>query len=413
VELEEVRQPTRLLKALEAKEGEAQYFFAHSSLRVLVDLLRSLDFTHVLCIGAPRIHEYVQGNKVYKTQMRSFVLDYDWRFASFWSPRCYAQYNLVTHYFYSKLGRGCYDAFLRTASRCTDSCNNAAVILEERQKLDDRGSRLNDSKKAVLNPIQQQLTDGERSSTRQNKLAIVLDPPFGAMVDPIARSLAAIREDWDKATAISRVTTDSSGSEVAGKEATNDGDATSSVFWIFPYFLESRVTAACPDIKMSDYKVEYDNHPLYHRRQSGNATGSIYKSSATSSPIRLYTNVPLSCVVLPIEDGYKYCELCDRYVANENEHCCLCNACTSKDGRATVHCKRCERCVKATYKHCNKCRVCHLPSARCVRPPRCMACGEIGHKRRDCPLKNDAAEDEDNDISADELAIPDKRPRNR
>jgi hypothetical protein len=44
-----------------------------------------------------------------------------------------------------------------------------------------------------------------------------------------------------------------------------------AVLWIFPYFMEPQVLASCPDFTMLDYKVDYDNHPLF---ASGNYTCS-------------------------------------------------------------------------------------------------------------------------------------------
>lgn len=72
-----------------------------------------------------------------------------------------------------------------------------------------------------------------------------------------------------------------------------------------------------------------------------------------------------SLIKLPDNGRYKYCAKCDRWVSVENEHCDICKACTSKDGRTYVHCSECNKCVKPTYVHCKKCKRCSLPEHHC------------------------------------------------
>ena len=63
-------------------------------------------------------------------------------------------------------------------------------------------------------------------------------------------------------------------------------------------------------------------------------------------------------MALPAEEGYRYCPKCERWVAANNLHCDLCQACPSKDGRTYRHCAQCQRCVKPTYAHCDSCNRC-------------------------------------------------------
>lgn len=146
------------------------------------------------------------------------------------------------------------------------------------------------------------------------------------------------------------------------------------VFLIFPYFMERQILNRLPDYSMLDYKVDYDNHPLFQDGPKGRKQGS---------PVRLFTNVDarlkltifnslncycffnFSCITLPADEGYKLCTLCNRWVAEENCHCIKCNACTSKDGRTYVHCNQCEKCVKPTWVHCNVCKRCAQPDHKC------------------------------------------------
>lgn len=49
-----LRRPSLLLRPLENKKSNAQYLFADRSGHFLLDLLASLGFRKVLCVGTPR-----------------------------------------------------------------------------------------------------------------------------------------------------------------------------------------------------------------------------------------------------------------------------------------------------------------------------------------------------------------------
>lgn len=48
------------------------------------------------------------------------------------------------------------------------------------------------------------------------------------------------------------------------------------------------------------------------------------------SPIRIFTNVDQSKITLPVDENYRFCDECNRWVCSENVHCFKCNNCTSK-----------------------------------------------------------------------------------
>ncbi|ODM87773.1 Zinc finger CCHC domain-containing protein 4 [Orchesella cincta] len=134
------------------------------------------------------------------------------------------------------------------------------------------------------------------------------------------------------------------------------------IFWIFPYFMEGHILSSCPSsgLEMSDFHVEYRNHAKY----SGG-------TRSKSSPIRVFTTVPLSKLVLSEED-YRYCDICSKWVDKLNLHCDSCETCTTKDGgKSYVHCYKCEKCVKPSWKHCSRCQICHLADS----PEKCVAKG--------------------------------------
>ncbi|XP_022105996.1 zinc finger CCHC domain-containing protein 4-like isoform X2 [Acanthaster planci] len=198
---------------------------------------------------------------------------------------------------------------------------------------------------------------------RGNNVVVVTDPPFGGRVEILVEVLKRMMALW--------------------KEGAHGPDSSKElpVMWIFPYFLEHRIVAGLPSFVMLDYKVEYNNHPLFQHSK---------KACKKGSPVRIFTNIPPSKIVLPASYGYRFCRECSRYVSQENVHCRDCGSCTSKDGSTYRHCKLCNRCVKPVYVHCQTCQQCGLPDHQCERlkdKVGCHICGSSDHKRRECPEK--------------------------
>lgn len=73
--------PSEILKPLENSKKEAQYLFSKKAVTDIIDLLKNLNAESVLCIGTPRIHEYITQNL--EGKMSSLLLDFDGRFVSF------------------------------------------------------------------------------------------------------------------------------------------------------------------------------------------------------------------------------------------------------------------------------------------------------------------------------------------
>ncbi|XP_077157617.1 rRNA N(6)-adenosine-methyltransferase ZCCHC4 [Paroedura picta] len=191
-----------------------------------------------------------------------------------------------------------------------------------------------------------------------NEVIMVADPPFGGLVEALAfafRQLMAMSEQTGCTDAVS-------------KEL--------PIFWMFPYFFESRILEFFPSFRMLDYQVDYDNHALYKYGKTGRK----------QSPVRIFTNLSPQLIVLPVEEGYRFCCICQRYVSSENQHCEMCNSCTSKDGRRWRHCFLCKTCVKPSWVHCRVCDRCALPSHSCKDTEAgCFVCGAGDHKRTACP----------------------------
>ncbi|XP_053560057.1 rRNA N6-adenosine-methyltransferase ZCCHC4 [Bombina bombina] len=193
---------------------------------------------------------------------------------------------------------------------------------------------------------------------------LVTDPPFGGLVEPLAFSFKRLREMWK-----------TSSNTESGKEL--------PMFWIFPYFFEPRIVQCFPEFSMLDYQVDYDNHTLYKHKKAGRK----------QSPVRIFTDIPPEKILLPENEGYRFCSDCKRFVSSENKHCAICNSCTSKDGRRWKHCVLCKKCVKPSWTHCSGCNRCALPDHSCGvgNEPGCFLCGGKDHKHRSCPRHTETA----------------------
>lgn len=73
VSLHQLKRPSKLLLPLENKKTNAQYLFADRTCQFLLDLIVSLGFRKVLCVGTPRyVHlSNVTVNKVFAATVLS------------------------------------------------------------------------------------------------------------------------------------------------------------------------------------------------------------------------------------------------------------------------------------------------------------------------------------------------------
>ncbi|KAF3429895.1 hypothetical protein E2986_07265 [Frieseomelitta varia] len=204
---------------------------------------------------------------------------------------------------------------------------------------------------------------------------LICDPPFGSRVEPMSWTIKRISDLYKKWNNIE-----------------NEEDSLKIMF-IFPYFMETimekksnppGVSGGLKDLKMTDYKVFYDNHPLF-------ITGS--NATKSPSPIRMFTNVPLNLIKLPKSSGYRYCKICQKWVAKENKHCKKCQECTTKNGLTYKHCNICKRCVKPYWKHCETCKRCIVTKHLCGQKPKvtgkCFKCNELGHTEKECDMNKE------------------------
>lgn len=152
------------------------------------------------------------------------------------------------------------------------------------------------------------------------------------------------------------------------------------IFWIFPYFNEPHIKKVMPEMEMLDYQVTYVNHS--HFKES-------YKGRKEGSPIRIFTNIDQRFIKYPAElKNYRYCDVCQRFVAATNEHCFVCKICPSKNGSTYRHCNDCEKCVKPNYVHCSACDRCVQSTTHECKSyqliSECWLCGKRGHVEKHC-----------------------------
>ncbi|KZC11169.1 Zinc finger CCHC domain-containing protein 4, partial [Dufourea novaeangliae] len=314
----EMKHPTEFLKPLENSKQEAQYFFAQKSTEDITNMLLKVGAKQVLCIGTPKIHEYILDK--YENKISSLLLDFDGRFHNFFGPLNFCWYNLLNNHFFNE---------------------NAMHVFKDF------------------------MTQNQGHDTY-----LICDPPFGSRIEPMSctiKKLSDLHKKWNNI---------------------EDENLCLKVMFIFPYYMEALmnqksnppgISGGLKDLKLTDYKVCYENHPLF----VGNP-----KSNKLPSPIRMFTNIPLHLLELSQSDGYKYCKKCKKWVSKENKHCNKCKDCTSKNGSTYKHCNVCEKCVKPYWKHCETCKKCIVAKHVCGQKfqinGRCFKCNEFGHTEKEC-----------------------------
>ncbi|XP_054152431.1 rRNA N6-adenosine-methyltransferase ZCCHC4-like [Oppia nitens] len=287
---QQLKSPTKLMTSLTDNKFCAQYLFADQTIKFIVnDIIVKNKFTSVICIGCPTIHEHLTSGRI--DNIKSILLDIDDRYKQFYSPKKFLKFNLFNNYFFN--GTRDETTFMRFIEKST-----------------------------------------------KESIVIIVDPPFGGLIEAMAKTLRKFSDIWRKYHSIA------------------DENETLPIMLIFPYFNEKRITDKIPGLLMSDYLVDYQNHNKFNDTNSGRKFGS---------PVRIFTNISLKLIELPKADGYYYCDYCCKYVSKNNKHCFQCNDCTARDGKPYKHCNVCKRCVKNTWNHCKLCSHCHLMQEICKR----------------------------------------------
>ncbi|ESO02720.1 hypothetical protein HELRODRAFT_185018 [Helobdella robusta] len=290
----QLKRPTNLIDPLVDNHSNAQYMFSKETKDFLIHSIIDQKFNHVLCIGAPSIHEellvmgkQMSGEKDDGCVINSYLLDLDERIIKM-SPSS-SHYNMFNHYFFTPSSKSEYLKFLKSA-----------------RDLDESGSNV----------------------------IILIDPPFGGFIELILFTLATVAKEF------------------YGKDSKRE----LCTILFHPYFMEEKICSKT-SFNMSDYTVTYENHKKLRKRELKSNDDDVDDKSV----VRMFTNIPLSSIILPAHLGYQYCESCKKYVSQHNKHCSSCQACTTKVGKTYQHCEKCRRCVKSSWRHCDECGACELP----------------------------------------------------
>lgn len=90
-----LEEPSLFLPQLDNDKLNAQYFFDTTTLQFIHSIFISLDLNKIICVGSPRLHDYLRVNST-----KSMLLDVDNRFQPFY-PNEFCHYNLFNHHFFN------------------------------------------------------------------------------------------------------------------------------------------------------------------------------------------------------------------------------------------------------------------------------------------------------------------------
>lgn len=260
-----------LLTSKTVNKHEAQFRFNRETLDFLVKTLEDKKLNRAICLGTPSIHEALQYKRLKGSNVDSILLDFDSRLAQFNISSRFVWFNMFNQFFFEgELGVKKLDKFIK--------------------------------------------------KSKGKEMVIIVDPPFGGLIQLMAESMKFIERKISKII-----------------------DSKLTIILIMPYFFKPIINQSLPSLSLSDYKVSYLNHSRYSKH---------------STPVRIFTNIPLKDFVLPSTE-YKFCSSCQRYVLMDVGHCKLCNNCVSFHGKAGLHCNLCKRCVGSTWVHCHSCQRCY------------------------------------------------------
>lgn len=104
----------------------------------------------------------------------------------------------------------------------------------------------------------------------KDKLAVVVDPPFGGKTELLSNTLNMISQEYQRLHGDGAQDISSNGSNIYSLRRSTVSIRTSyfTVFVILPYFMEPQVVDCLPSMKMMDYKVEYRNHSQFQLGKS-------------------------------------------------------------------------------------------------------------------------------------------------
>lgn len=102
------------------------------------------------------------------------------------------------------------------------------------------------------------------NSGEEDDIVLVMDPPFGGLVEVLAATVKKIWKYWRECTSVKggfSITHWSYSSLIGCSSCSSvlDNKKEIPTIWIFPYFMESHIQESLPSLKMMDYKVCHEN----------------------------------------------------------------------------------------------------------------------------------------------------------
>jgi Probable N6-adenine methyltransferase len=105
-----IKFPASFLPPLSNDKREAQYFFSMPTLLTFEQIFRKANINKVVCMGAPRLHEFLKNH----CGIKSVLLDIDQRFRWFYDEKTYFHYNMFNDHFFDGEGsRAAFEEFLK------------------------------------------------------------------------------------------------------------------------------------------------------------------------------------------------------------------------------------------------------------------------------------------------------------
>jgi hypothetical protein len=94
---DQLQQPSLFLPQLDNDKLNAQYFFDINTLDFICSMLEELKLNKVICLGAPRLHDYIRERN---RGTQSILLDIDNRFQAFNREGEFLHYNMFNNFFF-------------------------------------------------------------------------------------------------------------------------------------------------------------------------------------------------------------------------------------------------------------------------------------------------------------------------
>ncbi|XP_068134395.1 rRNA N6-adenosine-methyltransferase ZCCHC4 isoform X2 [Hyperolius riggenbachi] len=283
VSASQLKRPSQLLHPLENKKKNAQYLFTDRSCKFLLDTITSLGCRRVLCVGTPRLHEWIRqhAGEGSKAKVKSLLLDIDFRYSQFYSKEEFCHYNMFNNHFFG-----------------------------------------GEAPKSVCQRFLQE-EDGEG-------VIMVTDPPFGGLVEPLAFSFKKMTKLWR-----------------APSNAGNPMELpTFWIFPYFfePRIVQSCPGFSMLDYQVDyDNHTQY-KHGKTGRKQS---PVRIFTNISPEKIVLPASEGYRFCALCHryVSSENKHCQLCNSCTSKDGrkwKHCALCNKCVKP---SWTHCSSCSRCA--------------------------------------------------------------------